>query len=152
MNAAGSATISGLAVLESPRCVDPQKGPRNVVFDANFSIVEGSETVTMGLLRYFASNEMANEIQTMADKPYQKAFIVANVCHSAIITTTVTYLTTFSFHWQITSLTTPNDINNLMSGFEPSDYAFVGDIYQVCHYFFIPSIRSRLIHFQADSS
>ena len=150
MNGAGSATISGLAVLESPQCVDPQKGPRNVVFDANFCIVEGSETVTMGLLQYFTLNKMANEIQTMADKPYQKAFIIANVCHTAIITTTATYLTIFSF--QITSLTTPNDINNLMSGFEPSDYAFVGDIYQVCNNFFIPSIPSQLIHFEADSS
>ena len=150
MNAAGSITISGLAVLESPRCVDPQKGPRNVVFDANFCIVEGSETVTMGLLRYFASNEMANEIQTMADKPYQKAFIVANVCHTTVITTTATYLTKISF--KITSLTTPNNINNLMSGFEPSDYAFVGDIYQVCDIFFILSIPSQLIHYEADSS
>ena len=150
MNAAGSATISGLAVLESPRCVNPQKGPRNVVFDANFCIVEGSETVTMGLLRYFASNEMANEIQTMADKPYQKAFIVANVCHTTVITTTTTYLTKISF--KITSLTTPNNINNLMSGFEPSNYAFVGDIYQVRDIFFIPSIPSQLILFEADSS
>jgi hypothetical protein len=32
----------------------------------------------MGLLRYFASNEMANEIQKMADK-LQRAFVVANV-------------------------------------------------------------------------
>ena len=140
MNAAGSATISGLAVLESPRCVDPQKGSRNVVFDANFCIVEGSETVAMGLLRYFASNEMENEIQTMADKPYQKAFIVANVCHSTIVTTTAISLTRNFF--QISSLTTPNNINTLMSGFEPSDYAFVGDIYQVRNSFFIPSIPS----------
>ena len=50
---AGSITLSGVAILQSPRAVDPQKGPRNVVFDANFCIVEGSQTVTMALLRYF---------------------------------------------------------------------------------------------------
>lgn len=81
VNSPGSVTISGVVVLESPRAIDPQKGPRNVVFDANFCIVEGSQTVTMALLRYFASNEMANEIQKMAEKPFQTAFIVANVCH-----------------------------------------------------------------------
>ena len=79
VNSAGSITISGVVVLQSPRAVNPQKGPRNVVFDANLCIIEGSQTITMALLRHFASNEMANEIQKMADKSYQKAFIVANV-------------------------------------------------------------------------
>lgn len=46
----GSVTISGAAVLQFPRAVDPQKGSRNIVFDANFCIVEGSQTATMGLL------------------------------------------------------------------------------------------------------
>jgi hypothetical protein len=80
----GSVTISGVAVLQYPRPIDPQKGPRNVVFDANFCIVEGSQTATMALLRYFASNEMASEIQNMSEKPFQKAFVVANVCHLSI--------------------------------------------------------------------
>lgn len=80
MNSAGSTSIAGVVVLESPRPVDPQKGPRHVVFDANFCIVQGSETVTMGLLRYFASTDMAIQIQKMAKKPFQKAFIIANVC------------------------------------------------------------------------
>jgi len=82
MNTAGSISIAGVAVLESPRAVDPQKGPRHVVFDAHFCIVQGSETITMSLLRYFASSEMATEIQKMADKPFQKAFVIANVCIS----------------------------------------------------------------------
>ena len=81
MTSTGSVSIAGVVVLESPRPVDPQKGPRHVLFDANFCVVEGSETLTMGLLRYFASNEMTNEIQNMAKKPFQKAFIVANVCY-----------------------------------------------------------------------
>ena len=80
MTSPGSITISGVVVLQSPRAIDPQKGLRNMVFDANFCIVEGSQTATMALLRYFASNEMAIDIQKMADKPFQKAFIVANVC------------------------------------------------------------------------
>lgn len=82
MTSTGSISIAGVVVLESPRAVDPQKGSRHVVFDANFCIVQGSETVTTTLLRYFASSEMANQIQKMADKPYQKAFIIANVCFS----------------------------------------------------------------------
>lgn len=80
MTSTGSISIAGVVVLESPRAIDPQKGSRHVVFDANFCIVQGSETVTMSLLRYFASPEMASEIQKMAEKPYQRAFVVANVC------------------------------------------------------------------------
>ena len=79
MTSMGSISLAGVVVLESPRAVDPQKGFRHVVFDANFCIVQGSETVTMTLLRYFASTEMASQIQNMAEKPYQKAFVIANV-------------------------------------------------------------------------
>lgn len=79
INPSSSITISGLAILQSPRAVDPQKSPQNVVFNANLFIIEGSETGTMGLLQYFASNEMTVQIQKKADKPYQKAFIVAHV-------------------------------------------------------------------------
>ena len=79
MTSTGSVSIAGVVVLESPRAVDPQKGPRHVVFDANFCIVRESETITMTLLWFFASNEMATEIQNMAKKQYQKAFIVATV-------------------------------------------------------------------------
>ena len=71
-------SIAGVVILESPRAVNPEKGPRHVLFDANFCVVKCSETVTMGLLHYFASNEMANEIQKMADK-LQRAFVVANI-------------------------------------------------------------------------
>ena len=80
MTSAGSISIAGVVVLESPRAVDPQKGPRHVVFDASFCVVQEMETVTLSLLRNFASTEMATQIQKMAEKPYQKAFIVANVC------------------------------------------------------------------------
>lgn len=79
INSPGSVTISGVVILQSPRPIDPQKGPRNVIFDANFCIVEGSQTVTMALLRYFAPTEMMTDIQNMAQKPFQKAFIIANV-------------------------------------------------------------------------
>jgi hypothetical protein len=57
--ALGSVTLAGLVILQAPRAVDPHKGPRNVVFDANFYVVEGSQTVTMALLRFFAPTEMA---------------------------------------------------------------------------------------------
>ena len=81
INSPGSVTIAGVAVLQSPRPVDPQKGPRNTIFDVNLCIVEGSQTVTMALLRYFSPPEMLSEIQHMQEKPFQKAFIIANVCY-----------------------------------------------------------------------
>jgi hypothetical protein len=84
MTSPGSITISGVVILQSPRPIDPQKGPRNVVFDANFCIVEGSQTVTMALLRYFAPNEMTDVIQNIKQKAFQKAFIVANVHQSRL--------------------------------------------------------------------
>jgi hypothetical protein len=59
LTSAGSVTLAGLVVLQAPRAVDPHKRPRNVVFDANFYVVEGSQTVTMALLRFFAPTEMA---------------------------------------------------------------------------------------------
>lgn len=74
INSPGSITISGVVVLQSPRAVDPNKGPRNVVFDTNIYIVEGSETGTMCLLRYFAPNEMADEIMEMTKKKNPKSF------------------------------------------------------------------------------
>ena len=79
MTSTGSVSIAGVVVLESPRAVDPQKGPRHVVFDANFCVVRESETITMTLLHFFVSNKMTVEIQNMAKKQYQKAFIVATV-------------------------------------------------------------------------
>ena len=80
MSSADSICIAGVVILESPRAVDPQKGIRHVVFNTNFCIVQETETVTLSLLQYFASMEMATEIQKMAAKPFQKAFVVANVC------------------------------------------------------------------------
>lgn len=80
LNSPGSVTISGVVVLQSPRPIKSQKGPWNVIFDANFCIIEGSQMVTMALLQYFALMEMINEILSMGDKPFQKAFVVANVC------------------------------------------------------------------------
>lgn len=75
INSPSSITISGIVILQSLWPIDPQKGPRNIVSDANFCIVEGSQTVTMALLRYFAPSELTNDIQNMTQKPFQKAFI-----------------------------------------------------------------------------
>jgi hypothetical protein len=116
----GSITISGVTVLQAPR--------------PNFCVIEGSQTATMALLRYFASNEMASEIQNMSDKPFQKAFVVANVRHLSFLLTCLSILKT---QLQIASAT-PNSISNFISDFEASDYAFVGDIHQVRHTSFLP--------------
>jgi hypothetical protein len=151
---AGSITISGVVILQSPRAVDPQKGTRNIVFDANLYIVEGSETVTMALLRYFASNEMASDIQKMTEKPFQRAFIVANVrCPQHLLPLHQKKKKLISE--QIASIP-PNSIGAFMSDFEASDYAFVGDISQVrisasvFHTLKLTNTFSKLIPFDGD--
>jgi hypothetical protein len=149
---AGSVTISGVVILQAPRPVDPQKGPRNIVFDANFYIVEGSQTVTMALLRYFAPSDITDDIQRINDKPFQQAFVVANVLylHHNLIFTIPTILILSKQSASVSS----NNIAPFMADFEPSDYAFVGDISQVCnHLSFIRYIYShfiKLIFFDGD--
>ena len=90
VNSPGSVTISGVVILQSPQPIDPQKGPRNIVFDANFCIVKGSQTVTMALLWNFAPTERMTDIQNIAQKSFQKAFVIANVHH---ITSSIPILT-----------------------------------------------------------
>jgi hypothetical protein len=79
MSSPGHISITALAVLECPRAVDPQKGNRHVVFDATFNINQDTGDATVGLLRYFASDEMAVRVFKIREKEYQKAFVVANV-------------------------------------------------------------------------
>jgi len=80
MSSPGYVSIAAITVLECPQPVEPQKGYRNVGFDANFYITEGSQTATVGFLCYFASEDMVKEIQKIPEKSFQKAFVVANVC------------------------------------------------------------------------
>lgn len=79
MNAHGFISLSAITVLASPRPVDPQRGTRNIVFDANFFVVDGSQTSSLGLMRYFAPENATTLIQRFSDNPFQKAFIIANV-------------------------------------------------------------------------
>jgi hypothetical protein len=79
MSSPGFISLSAITVLASPRPIDPQKGIRNIVFDANFFIVDGSQTSTLGLLRYFVPEDMLSVIQTFSESNFQKAFINANV-------------------------------------------------------------------------
>ena len=72
-------SISTVAVLASPRPVDPQKGPRNVVFDANLYIAEDTEQSSLALLHFFVPDDMINAIQKITETNFQKAFIVTNV-------------------------------------------------------------------------
>ncbi|KAF8966900.1 hypothetical protein BDZ97DRAFT_1917165 [Flammula alnicola] len=105
----GYISLSAIAVLASPRPVDPQRGSRNVVFDANFYITEGSQTSSLALLRYFVPDDMMNAIPKMSEKAFQKAFVVANIS-------------------SITKDTISEDL--VTEDLEISDYAFVGDILQ----------------------
>jgi len=82
MTSPGYISIAAVAVLQFPRAIEPEKGRRHVVMDATFFVVEGSRTATVGLLRYFASDEMANEIYKIPEKEFQRAFVVANVCEA----------------------------------------------------------------------
>ena len=91
MNSPGYISISTIAVLASPRPVEPQKGPRNVVFDANLYIAEDTDQSSLALLHYFVPDNMINPIQKITETNFQKAFIVANVC-STIINVMLAYL------------------------------------------------------------
>ena len=91
MNSPGYISISTIAVLASPRPVEPQKGPRNVVFDANLYIAKDTEQSSLALLRYFVPDNMINAIQKITETNFQKAFIIANVC-SSIINVILAYL------------------------------------------------------------
>jgi hypothetical protein len=79
MTSPGFISLSAITVLASPRPIDPQKGIRNIVFDANFFIVDGSHTSTLGLLRYFVPENMVSIIQSFSEFNFHKAFINANV-------------------------------------------------------------------------
>ena len=80
MSSLGYISISAIVVLAFPRPIDPEKGLRNVVFDVNFYITQGSQTLSMALLRYFAADDMLSTVQEIGRKDFQKALIVANVC------------------------------------------------------------------------
>jgi hypothetical protein len=56
-------SISAITLITSPRPVDPQRGTRNIVLDANFYIVDGSQTSCLGLLRYFVPEDATNFMQ-----------------------------------------------------------------------------------------
>ncbi|KDR70862.1 hypothetical protein GALMADRAFT_144341 [Galerina marginata CBS 339.88] len=110
MTSPGFIPISTITVLASPHTVDPTKGDRNIVFDANFFIVHGSQTSSLGLLRYFIPDDMIELVRKMNDKAFQKAFVVANIT-------------------SIKKNSIPNVL--LIEGTEFTDYAFVGDIVQL---------------------
>jgi hypothetical protein len=80
MSSPGHISITAPAILECPRPVDPQKGNRHLVFDGTFYIDQDTGSSTVGLLRYFASDEMAANLFKITEKEFQKAFVVANVC------------------------------------------------------------------------
>ncbi|KAF8798914.1 hypothetical protein BYT27DRAFT_7177119 [Phlegmacium glaucopus] len=110
MTSPGYISVSAITILACPRPVDPQKGARNIVFDANFYIVEGSETSSLGLLRYFVPDDMMNVVEKFSENSFQKAFIIANIS-------------------SITKDTIPNNL--VTEDLEITDYAFVGDIAQL---------------------
>ena len=79
MTSPGYASISAIVVLECPRPINPGRGLKNIALDANFYVTEGSKTACLGLIRHFASDDLAVELRKITDKSFQKAFIVANV-------------------------------------------------------------------------
>jgi len=82
MTSSGYVSISAITLLASPRPLDPQRGTRNIIFDANLFIVDGSQTSSLALLRYFTPANTSNPIQKFSSDTFQKAFIIANVNHS----------------------------------------------------------------------
>jgi hypothetical protein len=79
MSTPGQIFITGVVVLANPRPVDPKKGNRNIVFDANFPVKDGKRN-TLGLLRYFTPENRGNELEKIWDSTFTEAFIVAKVC------------------------------------------------------------------------
>ena len=82
MTSLGFISLSAITLLASPRPLDPQKGTRNIIFDANLFIVDGSQTSCLALLRYFTPDNTTNLMEKFSVTPFQKAYIVANVCLS----------------------------------------------------------------------
>lgn len=81
-------------MLANARPIDPQRGSRHLAFDANFNIADGGKKPTLGLLRYFVPDYLANDVQKIMNQEFTQAFIVANVCdviHSSCINDSVTY-------------------------------------------------------------
>lgn len=76
---AGHVKIVGTAILANPRAIDPQRGMRHLAFDANFNVPDGNKKPTLGLLRYFVPDHLANQIANLRKEEFTQAFISANV-------------------------------------------------------------------------
>jgi len=87
MNSPGYISISTIAVLASPQPVNPQIGPRTVVFDANLYIAEDTHESSLAILRYFIPDDMINAVQKITDTNFKKAFVVATVSLSESFST-----------------------------------------------------------------
>jgi hypothetical protein len=147
MNALGFISLSAITVLASPRPIDPIRGTRNIVFDANLFIVDGSVTSCLCLLRYFIPDRATDILQRFSEERFQKAFIVANVRDSV-------FLPFLFFSSQQISLLPKDGISReiLSEDLEKTDYAFQGDIIQVCktiflHYFNRSTLTSLTAYF-----
>ena len=126
MNTLGYILISTVAVLASPWSVEPQKGPRNIVFDDNLYIAEDMEQSSLALLHYFISDNMINAIQKITNTNFQKAFIVTNICPLKLLTDHPNLLI------QISSITKNTISTQLVTAdIKITDYTCVGDILQV---------------------
>jgi hypothetical protein len=135
MNALGFISLSAITVLASPRPVDPQRGTRNIVLDANLFVVDGSLTSSLGLFRYFIPEQATGILQKFKDNSFQKAFIVANVCLDLLLHTTFTHRN------QISSFSDDISSDLLSEGLERADYAFQGDIIQVSTIHFLSCVE-----------
>jgi hypothetical protein len=79
MSSPGQIILAGIVILESPRAVDPQKGNRNIAFDVNIPVKDGNDSQALGLLRYFTPEDRVEELQTVWDNDFSRAFIVCKV-------------------------------------------------------------------------
>jgi hypothetical protein len=77
MSSAGQILLTGIVVLASPRAVDPQKGSRNVAFDVNLPVKDGTNPAC--LLRYFIPEDRVGELQSIWENTFTKAFIISKV-------------------------------------------------------------------------
>jgi hypothetical protein len=76
--ATGLAILTGIVVLAHPRSIDPQKGNRNVAFDVNLPVKDGT-AAALGLLRYFTPENRVADLQKIWTNSFTQAFIVSTV-------------------------------------------------------------------------
>lgn len=84
-SAPGQIFMTGIVVLTNPRAINPSRGNRNIAFDVNFPVEDGSHDQSLALLRYFTPENRISDLDKVWQDRFTKAFVITKVCiHFAI--------------------------------------------------------------------